>query len=78
MEIVRVGPKFYTRTHTHTHRDTDRHTHTQRHRQTHTRTETERERERHTDRERGGAYFISLVFLRKCRNKTKNRRKVHY
>ena len=36
MEIVRGGPKLYTR-----------HTHTE-------------------------AYFISLVFLQKCRNKTKN------
>ena len=42
-----------------------RYTHTHTHRQTHTHT-------RHTHSE---TYFISLVFLRKCRNKTKNRKK---
>ena len=40
-----------------------RHTHTYRHTHTHTLTQT------HTHAE---AHFISLVFLRKCRNKTKN------
>ena len=44
-------------TQTHTH--THRHTHTQTYTHIHTHTHTE-------------AYFISLVFLRKCRNKTKN------
>ena len=47
--------------HTHTHTDTHTHTHTQTHTHTHT--------HRHTHTE---AHFISLVFLRKCRNKTKN------
>ena len=43
---------------------TDRQTHTHTHIQTHT------DRQTHTHTE---AYFISLVFLRKCRNKTKKR-----
>ena len=42
-------------THTHTHTHTDTHTHTHTHTQTHRQTES---------------YFISFVFLRKCRNKT--------
>ena len=42
----------------HRHKHTHRHTHTHRHIHKHTHTYTE-------------AYFISLVFLRKCRNKTK-------
>ena len=45
---------------THTHTQTD--THTQTHTHTHTHIHTE-------------AYFITLVFLRKCRNKTNNRKK---
>ena len=43
---------------------TDTHTHT------HTHTERERERDTHTDTHTE-ACFMSLVFLRKCRNKTK-------
>ena len=46
---------LFRHTDTHTYTHTERHTHT-----THTHTHT------HTE-----AYFISLVFLRKCRNKTK-------
>ena len=57
---------------TQTHTQTDTHTHTHTHRQTHTQTDTHththRQTQTHTHTE---AYFISLVFLRKCRNKTK-------
>ena len=51
-------------THRHTHTQTDTHTHTNRH--THRQTDTQTDTHKHTE-----AYFISLVFLRKCRNKTK-------
>ena len=50
--------------HRHTHRHTQRQTHRHTHTQTHRRINTE-------------AYFISFVFLRKCRNKTKNRSRAH-
>ena len=48
--------------HRHTQTHTNTQTHTQRHRHTHTHTHTQTNTE---------AYFISLVFRRKCRNKTK-------
>ena len=58
MEIFR-GDHTHIQTHTHT--DTHKHTHTDTHRHTQTHTQTHAE-----------AHFISLAFLRKCRNKTKN------
>ena len=64
MEIFRGDQNF-----TQTDRQTDRKKHT------HTHTERERERETHTHTHthtHTDAHFISLVFLQKCRNKTKN------
>ena len=63
-----------TRTHTraHTHAQTRRHTrgHTQTHTQTHAGTHVRRHARTHAHTHTE-AYFISLVFLQKCRNKTK-------
>ena len=56
------GDQNCTQTHTHTHT----HTQTQTQTDTHTHLDTYTDRHTHTE-----AYFISLVFLRKCRNKTK-------
>ena len=66
MEIVRGTKTRHTHTHTHTNTHTHRHTHT--HTQTHTQTHTHTDTHTHTHTE---AYFKSLVFLRKCRNKTR-------
>ena len=71
-KIVHRHTRTHTHTHTHTHRERERERERQRHRQTR---QTDRQTDRHTHTHtHTEAYFISLLFLRKCRNKTKNGR----
>ena len=75
LEIVTGGPKFYT--HTQKHERARAHTHTHRH--THTDTDTDTHTQTHTQiHKHTEAHFISLVFLRKCRNKTKKNTVIEY